>query len=133
MPMYEYVSEDGETKTIICKYEERPKQIIEDTKTYYLNHCPGILRPNEENKFGVNGTYDQALGATYTNYKERDRICQEKNVAPVSSKEIWDGIQTAKNIRAKQDKQIDAHQKAVDAQINKKESYLKVYNSELNK
>jgi len=35
-------------------------------------------------KYGVNGYYDKALGATYHNSSERDAICKAKGLVPLS-------------------------------------------------
>lgn len=129
MPLYEYVSDTDSdiTRTVICKYEDRPDSFIEDGHTFRIVKIAGIYRPVTDSSYwGINGFYDKHLNARYNSYKERDAICDEKGVAPVSSSEIDTAKSKAQSAYDKTTKQIEAHKKAQEAQ-KKGESYLKAF------
>lgn len=90
MAIYEFQCESHHVTDIICRSEERPATIsceICNSEAHYVikahANTPGLFG-DCTGKHGINGVYDQGLGAHYRNGRERDAIAKSKGLVPVS-------------------------------------------------
>lgn len=95
MPLREYVCVDCKYKTVELIRGDYPK-VIECPECKAEGHVATAIYKismpaktagswgDNTGKYGVNGYYDKALGATYYNTAERDAICKAKGLVPLS-------------------------------------------------
>lgn len=111
MPIYDYrCTECNLDQQHICDFDEADDMVCEVCEGKLLR---GIsLFAKTVNRWGdSNGYFDRGLGMYIENSMHREKVMKEKNLRPVSQKELDDHQQAVHNDGAEHDKKVETFQR----------------------
>ncbi len=113
MPAYEFITDSGNVHVHICKYEDRPTSITlsDGTIAHYRISKPARMT-RQWSTFhvnGVNGRYNKTFGTVIENAAHHDRLCEQRELYPMTNTRTMDEYQDRKDTEYK--KEIETQKK----------------------
>ena len=84
MPLYEYITDTGEVIEHVCKFEDRPEELVSSTGRRAVRKEVHLVALTPNRWGDTNMYFNRGLGAWVNGQKDVDRICKEKGLVPES-------------------------------------------------